>query len=658
MIISKLKLANVKGLQREIELDPVNLVQGNNATGKTAIASALRIGLLGYDPKLGKKASATFAMSSSTAMGIVLEFSSGLKIARGWTQDKKGKITASSEAPPVTDAMLLDIDEYFRMTAKERNAYVASLAAEGALGEQHVESIVDRIMSKFDENELAKDATRHVDNVLTEFLQEREVENATTLDVVNRAVTDFELKLKQDKAVALQMKGSLSAAEQLQQAAAGRDRTGDIERLRKQLANLESDYDGATNKLKEFERLENNLKEAEAAASDMLDDKAREELEAELVKATEAFPMEERAEELQAAMMSASTKETELIREKDRLTDRIIQARSTIEICEKTIGECKERLERAKIEFAKGICTHCGALRAHWKDKEAGKDGISELEKSIKNSEELRRKEQKSLDEGEKRMPKLREEWTSAADTTESARLAVTNSQEVYKTANRIREQLAADDRKSTTVNKFREQLKTLGTAGAWTERKTSTGTQMKAVGAELEKADAEQTQYVMAKQRELSQKQAQEALEKLTIGNEVIGMAIDELKELREKAAGKQMKGFLGIINQFTEGILRQPVEFVEGEIGYTQKGRWIGHETMSGMERSLVYIGLGVALAAKSQYKGVIMDEMGILDPSNCTRVLDRMDALVDKGIVHQFIGFTSRPDFSNTVNIVQLV
>ena len=55
MKIKKLKLTNVKGHNRLLDLDGVNIVTGSNFSGKTAILQAVRLVLTGsLPPPIGK----------------------------------------------------------------------------------------------------------------------------------------------------------------------------------------------------------------------------------------------------------------------------------------------------------------------------------------------------------------------------------------------------------------------------------------------------------------------------------------------------------------------------------------------------------------------------------------------------------------------------
>jgi hypothetical protein len=101
-------------------------------------------------------------------------------------------------------------------------------------------------------------------------------------------------------------------------------------------------------------------------------------------------------------------------------------------------------------------------------------------------------------------------------------------------------------------------------------------------------------------------------------------------------------IKNLMATANLFTRCILKQPLDYRDGDIGYVEAGQWVSHECFSGTEEALAYAGLSVALAQSAPLKLVIIDELGIIDPPSLRRrIVDRMQELVTAGVIGQFIG-----------------
>jgi recombinational DNA repair ATPase RecF len=69
-MISRITLQQFKGISHELELKQLNLFRGRSGSGKTAWLEAVRVGVLGYEPALGKQTSATIALSSGEQMSV------------------------------------------------------------------------------------------------------------------------------------------------------------------------------------------------------------------------------------------------------------------------------------------------------------------------------------------------------------------------------------------------------------------------------------------------------------------------------------------------------------------------------------------------------------------------------------------------------------
>lgn len=141
LTISHIKAPRFKGADIDLDLDALNLIVGDYASGKTAITQAAKIGLYGCLPQFGERNAVTFEPSSDEReLFVRLEFNDGQKntVVVNRTTDGFTKKAELAVQPPL---MLLDAQQYLDLTEAERLSY--------ALG------AVDLRRSGYDENALA-----------------------------------------------------------------------------------------------------------------------------------------------------------------------------------------------------------------------------------------------------------------------------------------------------------------------------------------------------------------------------------------------------------------------------------------------------------------------------------------------------------------------
>jgi energy-coupling factor transporter ATP-binding protein EcfA2 len=74
---ARLKIKNIKGQNKEVELGPINLISGDNGTGKSSILESLIVALDGEHPTAGKTLSAVCSMLSDDSGEIDLTLERG-----------------------------------------------------------------------------------------------------------------------------------------------------------------------------------------------------------------------------------------------------------------------------------------------------------------------------------------------------------------------------------------------------------------------------------------------------------------------------------------------------------------------------------------------------------------------------------------------------
>lgn len=113
--MTTLSVLNIKGITGQFNLTPITVITGRNSKGKTALLSAIRLALMGYDPTLGKRHIDTFKLASGESMAVIADG----KTFR-WDQ-KRAKIEATlPEGFEPVPSTMLDLGSLFSATKEQR----------------------------------------------------------------------------------------------------------------------------------------------------------------------------------------------------------------------------------------------------------------------------------------------------------------------------------------------------------------------------------------------------------------------------------------------------------------------------------------------------------------------------------------------------------
>jgi hypothetical protein len=144
----------------------------------------------------------------------------------------------------------------------------------------------------------------------------------------------------------------------------------------------------------------------------------------------------------------------------------------------------------------------------------------------------------------------------------------------------------------------------------------------------------------------------AEKAMLELTCDEAVLASIIDVLRTLMKDVVETAFTSVLAYARHFTDGILNSPLEYIE-ELGRRVSaadramgctapiGSWISHESFSGTEEAIAYAAFSVAIAMKSPFRLVVIDELGRLEQVTKDKLMVRMAELVKAGKIDQFIG-----------------
>jgi hypothetical protein len=128
MKITNIEATGIKARTFKAALHPVTIIAGPNDSGKTAIADAVRLALLGYIPELGKTNAATFTLASGSEMTIAAQID-GKTIARKWR--KAGDTVRATSEDGIglaeTPIAMMDASDYFGRSAAGQISLLFSL---------------------------------------------------------------------------------------------------------------------------------------------------------------------------------------------------------------------------------------------------------------------------------------------------------------------------------------------------------------------------------------------------------------------------------------------------------------------------------------------------------------------------------------------------
>ena len=113
-------------------MKPITVLHGPNFSGKTRVLRAVRLGLLGYDPLIGKTERAIMKLASANTLSIEIGCNTDTLASRKWIRNDKG--ACQSNTTLVSDTLqnfpdvLLDLNAGFLgKTAAQRIQHVFSL---------------------------------------------------------------------------------------------------------------------------------------------------------------------------------------------------------------------------------------------------------------------------------------------------------------------------------------------------------------------------------------------------------------------------------------------------------------------------------------------------------------------------------------------------
>lgn len=578
MKITTLQATNLKGGTFTHSLKPLTVFHGDNGRGKTARLNAIRLGLLGYEPALGKRNQDTFQLSSADSMAVTLKTDAGM-IMRTWNRKNDGGIKSDAVLPPglTVPPMLLDISAYITLTEKERIAYVFSLSD-----------------AKLDVDTIKSTLKARTGKIIDEAIKAAEdVADMPAPQAMQHLVSRYAYKLKELKLEARTLKGAeVSAVAQT----APPDVSAKLDAARAEL-------EAAVGKVA-------TAKAQQATAGRRTELQAQIEAETPLAVGN--------AEEVKQRGLTLKT-------EMDALTvaaGMVGVTAAAVKTARQSLSDWTEELEssRKAAESDDCKCNLCGQ-----------KLPPAKLKKMKESLEETARSVAVKVDEAKQRLAAAESELAACEQASE--RLKVLEPE---------LDSLRVLYAHHAFLTRAKEDLDALGTAGESVDIAALEADveNLRNEVAELEFMDKQHTAYLTEKQRQqtLEDKRAKNASDIAQV-EAIVGVLTFVQTTTMATVFGKLMdvaNQFIEGMPMFFGGKL----EFQSGEVVLVSGDKIIPFATLSDSQQLIVGMALGVALAAQSPIKIALFDRFEAVVAEHRAAFVIRLYELIEDKVIDQAV------------------
>ncbi len=618
MRIKNIKADNFCGHNFDYPIHPVTMIVGNNATGKTAIANAIRVGLVGYHPRLGKQPSSTWLLAGAeTKMSVVLE-TDQTACSHFWERSAKGTVSYEGTLPFTTPIVLLDARDYLNRTSAERINAVCRLC--DATGSGYTN---EKLISQLEQIEVMpmKVAGPIVQQVV-EGCKKTLATQDSPQDKLERLVNQLKAQLKTSQTEAKLISNSMVSTKV-------KPRVGpapkDVGSLLSSMRKERDELAGQAQAIKQGVQQQQNK-----AARLVL-------LQTELAKLPTDFSEVQVLEyELSKTSEDKSTS--------DDCRRKVSVLRNELDDNESCLGKINSEIATLRKQKAVALseCPFCHNSAPGW-DKQI-RDAIDE-----KLSELLQeRGKQQGL-------------WAAISEKLNAAKTIFAKSlaedEEREKKRKEIQTKLQVVKSDQYKRKKLEAELEGLNAAAVDAGPLPELERKLVEIEGKLSALQSEQMEWEMQQsarsQRDENETKVIAKNAEVDVLKESIQVVIKQQSDLVDVAFNE----LLGKAKLFTDGILKSPMVYYEGNLGRFEGDTFVTWETFSGTEEAIGFAGLSVALAQSAPIKVVIMDELGRLTVDNKIKLLARMIELTKSGHIDNFIGIDVETvrDLSNEVNVI---
>ena len=599
MRVTKLKLRNFRGINREFELPAACVVAGPNFSGKSTVPIALRLACVGSMPPPIGKTGIWPALAGNPddpgVMSVTATTDGGLTWSLEW--ERKKESVSQRGQPPVECALppvLCDPTTFWTMTGAEQSR--AIFAASGA-------SVApERLMQAIQSVEAMPARIRdEAVTMLCGLLKQRLGANPDVSPATALWVSDCAQIAKEERAKAKRLEAKAAAA--FWSGPMPADKTKELAEARRELAEATRRVQNHTDAVKASEKV------AEATAR-----------------------RKQRMAELDAAIASATntpepSELTEsMVEEFARVEDKYNQNIETRQSIERDV-EAKTATIRA---LRDGRCPCCGQTGTALADIVDNLESLVASAKSLltATSNEGRALFDRLTELGRRneRIAQERRKWEAAQESVE-----------LWKGQRQALAEISATQIEAPTQEAIDEALRESSRCAEKVEQ--------------LEGAQAEFARWAVLRDE---RDKAESDLIRSRCFVEVATEAQKRVSAVLDDVAGRAFSETLAIANRLCDGLLASPLEFRNGMLGRAaskadvertggtvREGAWIPHTSFSGTEALIGYAGFAVSVASKAPFRLVVMDELNRLTADRKRSLISRILLLIREGVIDQFVG-----------------
>lgn len=613
MFLSKISGRSIKGGDFDVALTRANVVHGDNFAGKTRVADAMRLLLVGHLPELGKLPRATFGLASGPAMTVTGVLTDGVvdyALSRRWWLEGD---TVKTEflIPDVLKGcslltVMLNAEEYFALSDRDRVNYVfKNLPMDGLPTAASIVARVSGAVPGYDAAEAFKHGAalplqENLEQAIAAVADDwkREKDHANRMEETVRGLTGLRAQDEKFRPLAEAQDERARVERKLTDAAA-------------QKSVLMARYTEMRSARVRREAINRDLSFTEKDSRDLVD------LEAKLGL------LVAEADKLPVAILPLMEYAT-----------RVAEADAAHKRAYQSVRDAEAELKQANQSLASldGLnnCPYCGACGDSWKTALAADLGaaVGKWEMEITTRTAV--------------MGHARTAADAAIAERDGAKVVIAKAEEIRAQGDACRQRIAAIKPRLARADALREELGRL----APDDNELTVQVDMLQAEENIRRAEArtldEEISLAQGRQQEL--RRLAEAEAERDDAKKKQGLAAEAGKELRLVQAELVEEAFRPLLdraNAIFGAVLRTPLAYRDGEIGTRRGGVWVGHRTFSGAEKALAYAAIQAALASRSPVRLMLLDELGRLTVSTAELVALAVANAIEAGHVDQFLG-----------------
>lgn len=620
MKITTVTAAAFEGSTFRYALAPVQLIVGDNRSGKTSVLNAVRTAITGGTlPRLGKMD--TRLLMSAAASSVAVHFDDGSRNTVDWTRDAKGSVSTKAAQAHRFPPVLTDFGEWVKLTEAGK---VAAAFTAGYRGGDWDDGAVSDALTQIAVAapvHVAGEAVAEVQQSWEDMVRTREEHGGDVPPWLEGTVAKLKDSAKEAAAKAKALRAQVLGYRDEAQGS-HKDASAEVSAAKGQVSKRLAELGAARQRFIDAQRaLENGKRASAQVLSLSAAEKALADAETALARAEKraaGLPKPEPLDKLEDAQRAARDKRgnatvlrckaLEEIQKFERVAQRVLKSDKCP--CCRSEGDWKERWQKA-----------------HDADVAAQRKAVAEADAEIVAAAKLEGDlaERRRVADG--RTQALLDAQSDVAVASNDAKLALAQLKHL----------------RAANVQDVSALEAAFASAKSDAEAADEAAGEAKLALADAEARQAAWSRWAGAKAR-LADAEAQATLAQAKADAYKAGAEC--VVEAQRKVLDAVFGRLLGTVNALTDGFMK-PIQW-RGDFGYERDGQWVSHKTFSGFEELLAYAGICVALAQGTPCKLVLLDELGRVSPENKRRLMARLAELVKAGTLDQALAVDVTDDW----------